>query len=166
MDAEYTSLHTLLKDEIGLIEELIRLVESETEALRTLSADKLTQTAKEKETILLRQQMLEETRQSVVENLAARMGAPVSALTLERLAEEAPPPVARHLAEDRRRLKQLTTHAAAVQERYGMLLADSQRMVEVSQSVLHQLLNRNSSYGKGGQINAAGKSGKMLSTEV
>lgn len=132
------SLCDLLAEEMRLLGQYRVLIEEERAALSTLSAERVYETSKRKETLALQVRVLEEARESLCRNLARSYGAP-GETTLLGLSRRCPAHARKRLLELRRRLRDEAAAISRYSETNRLALDSSRQWIGLAVNVLRSL---------------------------
>jgi hypothetical protein len=166
-------LDELLNKFIGLLDQvselykaLLGVLESEKKAVVDVNLKKINEAVKIKDNLLLKLRILEEQRNHLLGQLAARLACSPHDLTLRKLSHLIPDPHASRLKDCRTDLLALLTEVHRVNENNGTLFAHSLDLVRGSVNLLNNLMAASPVYYRNGNIENRDHSGKLLRSEI
>jgi flagellar biosynthesis/type III secretory pathway chaperone len=142
------------------------LLDEEEEALVTLSLDEIRRITHEKDTLLLKIKVVDETRLRIIAPLASELGRSTSEVTARDILGAASPA---HRADLDRVIAKLEKAASAVLEknrRNDRLLASSQAAMQESYALLAALAGGGVTYGADGSLAARSRAGAVVAREA
>ncbi len=166
MNLMLEDLLAVLQEETGLYGLVLRLAQSEKDAVTSSDLDELNKIAKEKEALFFKIRTVEEQRERVTENLAESMGCPPQDLTLSKLSKRVKEPYASRLKDCRSSLLALVKILRKVNSSNSNLLKHSIELVRSSFSFLGTLTSSVTVYHSTGKMLASNRSGRVLSGEL
>ncbi len=150
----------------GLCAELLSVLRSEKRALVAADSDLLNETAKEKETVLLKIKLLEEERSSALADLCREMAIGDDIPDLPRLVERLPAPEAARLSKCHETLSALVASVQELNRSNGALLTHGLSLIRGSMRMLDQLFAPHAVYRRSGKVGRVRGPGRMLSGRV
>ena len=167
-DLEYllTDLSDVLGRELDTYRSLLSLLQKEREIVIDFSTEDLIQTNKEKESLVLKIRILEESRVALLEKLAARMGVSAEALTLSVLEERAKEPFATQLKTHRSNLLAILQSIREVNEGNRLFLQHSADFIKGSLALIRHLTASSPKYMATGILDGDRSDGRFVSEKA
>jgi flagellar biosynthesis/type III secretory pathway chaperone len=166
-------MDTLLNTFLGLVEEqtsfygaLLLSLQREKHAVVHSRLDDLSESSKEKESIILKIRILEEQRVTLLKKLAHSLGCPSEEVTLTQLSKMVKEPHATRLRKCSSNLSALIQSIQEINETNRSLLAHSIEVVRGSLTLMHNLMTSNPTYQRTGTMEAVENGGSMLSGKI
>lgn len=156
----------LLKQVTELYQLLLDVIDNENRAVIFANLEKLNETGKVKENLLLKLRILEEQRKHLLVKLADHFHQPVEKLTLAKLSQLVGEPHAHQLEGCRSKLLALVTEIKEANEHNRDLFAHSLNLVKASVNLIHNLVSSSPVYFRTGNIRRSDQTGKILVGEV
>ena len=147
-----TDLSDLLGKEYALYQSLLSLLQKERRIVVDCSATDLIQTNKEKENLVLKIRILEQSRQAIIEELAERMGLSSDELTLSTLEERLKEPFAGRLRTLRSKLSAVLQSIREANEENRVFLQHSVDFVKGSLALIRYLTVSSPTYVASGAL--------------
>jgi flagellar biosynthesis/type III secretory pathway chaperone len=161
-----TELSGLLEQETDLYRALLAAIDKEKRAVIATNLDKLNETTKAKENLLLKLRILDEQRSHLLRKLAGVLGQPESALSLKNLSLMVEPPHASRLKRCRAELLSLIAKVQAANNQNRALFSHSLELVRGSMNLLNNLMTSSPVYFRTGDLQQHHQTGKILHGEV
>ena len=162
----YTDLLTLLRDMVNHYHRLLELSQREGESLTAASLPILLEIITQKESTILELSVMEEGRQLLLRKLAEQLDIPAAELTLRKLSQLAPEPLADGFQCSRTNLLNVVQAVSQVNAKNGVLLSSSLNSVHTSLSLISRLLEPAPIYGNNGHLDTTGTGGKVLHQQI
>ena len=134
-----TDLSDLLRREFDVYQSLLSLLQKERRIVVDCSVEDLIQTNKEKENLVLKIRILEESREAMLEKIAEKMGLAMDEVTLSRLEEKLKEPFASQLRSLRSKLSAILQSIREVNEENRVFLQHSVDFVKGSLALIRYL---------------------------
>jgi flagellar biosynthesis/type III secretory pathway chaperone len=166
MEQLLNRLLTLLVDEIGLYRSLLAVYQGERQALLSFLLDKIMETSKKKENLILKVKILEEQRIHIIDQIAARLNQPASDLTLTRLAEKVDIRYSYRLSTLGAELFSVLEEMNTLHHANRSLIAHCQGLVSGSLTFLSNNLAPDPVYHRDGRVSTQDRSGRLLARTV
>lgn len=147
-----THLCDLLGKEYDLYKPLLLLLQKERGIVVDCSAADLIQTNKEKENLVLKIRILEQSRQAIIEELADRIGLSPNAVTLSTLEERLKEPFAGRLRALRSNLSAILQSIREVNEENRVFLQHSADFIKGSLALIRYLTVSSPTYMASGAL--------------
>lgn len=161
-----TELSGLLEQETELYQELLAAIDKEKRAVIATDLEKLNETTKVKENLLLKLRILEEQRSHLLRKLADLLGQPEETLSLKNLSRMVEAPHASRLKRCRTKLLSVITKIQAANGQNRALFSHSLELVKSSMNLLNNLMIAGPVYFRTGDIQQRQQTGKILHGEV
>lgn len=161
-----TELSGLLEQETGLYQALLAAIDKEKRAVVATDLEKLNETTKAKENLLLKLRILDEQRSHLLRKLADFLGQPEDALSLKKLSQMVEAPHASRLERCRTKLLSLIAKIQAANSQNRALFSHSLELVKGSMNLLNNLMISSPVYFRTGDIQQRHQTGKILHGEV
>jgi len=158
----YDSLLGLLEGEAGHYRSLLSVLEGEKKAIVESNLGDLGETGKEKEALLSKIRIIEEQRQSMIENLAESLGCSPHDLTITTLAELVEEPYSARFNSLCSDLLPLAKTVHDANDANKALLRHSVELIKSSFAFLNNLITANVVYYRSGRMRQNDQSGKVL----
>ena len=161
-----TDLSGLLEQEIELYRALLAAIDKERRAVIATDLEKLNDSTKVKENLLLKLRILDEQRSHLLRRLAGSVGRPEDVLSLKNLSQMVEAPHASRLRRCRTKLLSLIAKIQAANNQNRALFSHSLELVKGSMNLLNNLMISSPVYFRNGDIQAHDQTGKILQGEV
>jgi flagellar biosynthesis/type III secretory pathway chaperone len=161
-----TDLSDLLHREFDAYRSLLSLLQKERRIVVDCSIEQLIQTNKEKENLVLKIRILEQSREAILEKIADQMGLSPDTLTLSQLEERLKEPFARQLGALRSKLSAILQSIREVNEENRVFLQHSVDFVKGSLALIRYLTVPNPTYGGSGTLGGDGFDGRVVSEKA
>ncbi len=167
-DLEYllADLSDLLRREFDTYRSLLSLLQKERQIVVDFSTEDLIQTNKEKENLVLKIRILEESRVVLLEKLADNMGVPPEALTLSALEQRVKEPFVTQLSTHRSNLSAILQSIREVNEGNRVFLQHSVDFVKGSLALIRHLTASNPKYMATGILDGDRLDGRFVSEKA
>ena len=159
-------LSGLLHQETELYGALLALMDNEKQAVIATNSEKLNESTKVKENLLLKLRILDEQRFHLLRKVADLLGEPGETLNLKKLSQMVQAPHASRLERCRTRLVSLIANIQAANQRNRDLFSHSLELVKGSMNLLNNLMASSPVYYRTGDIQQRDQTGKILHGEV
>ncbi len=156
-------LTSLLDEEIELFEALLSVLQDENNALICAKLNKLNETCKEKENLVLKIRILEEQRIYVLQEFSELSGCSPGIITLAGLSRLAEGDNSTRLTDCRSNLLSLAESIRDLNKSNRSLLNYSIGLVRTSLSFLDNFISPNFLYYNNGRLQTIDKSGRFFS---
>ena len=166
MDTFLSELIEVLNQEIALHKELLSFLHKDREHLIDLSAERIFENNKKKETCTLKIKMLEESRSSLVDKLSRHYSIPSQELTLSRIVSIAEEPYCSKLDSARSVLSSLVKSIKEVNQNNCVIVKGSLRYFKQSLDFLSYATAVSPTYLDNGKMKDPRCFGSFLSREV
>lgn len=166
MNGLLTELSGLLEQETELYQALLTAIDKEKQAVIAADLEKLIETTKAKENLLLKLRILDEQRSHLLRRLADFLGEPEEVLSLKNLAQMVEAPHASRLKRCRTKLLSLICEIQAANSQNHALFSHSLELVKGSMSLLNNLMISSPVYFRNGDLQQRDQTGKILHGEV
>jgi flagellar biosynthesis/type III secretory pathway chaperone len=166
VDTFLSELIDVLNQEIALHKELLSFLQKDGELLIDLSAEKIFENNKKKETCTLKIKMLEESRSSLVDKLSLQYSIPSPELTLSRIVSLAEEPYHSALDAARSILASLVKSMKEVNQSNCLIVKDSLNYFKQSLDFLSGASAVSPTYLDSGKMKDPSGFGRFLSREV
>jgi len=166
MDSLLSELNAILDREIGLHKELLSFLQKDKEHLIDLSAERIFENNKKKETCSIKIKMLEESRSTLIEKLSRHYSIPSQELTLSRIVSFAEEPYRSALNDARSILSSLIKSIKEVTQSNSLIVKDSLHYFKQSLDFLSYASAVSPTYLDNGKIKGPRCFGSILSREV
>ena len=160
------NLIRLLVHATELYQSLLRVVETEKDAVVGLNLKQLNEVCKAKDNVLLKLRILEEQRHQVMKRIAAELGRPPEGLTLTRLSEKVDESYARRLLDCSTDLRALIETLQEVTQQNKSLMSHSMQLIQGSYNLLNNLLVDRPVYYRSGAMERGDETGRRLSGDI
>ena len=161
-----TELSGLLEQETELYQALLTAIDKEKQAVISTNLDKLNETTKVKENLLLKLRILDEQRTHLLRKLADFLGRSEDTLSLNNLSRMVEAPHASRLKRYRTLLLTLIAKIQTANSQNRALFSHSLELVKGSMNLLNNLLISGPVYFRTGDIQQRDQTGKILHSEV
>ena len=135
------------------------------EAVIAANLEKLNETTKAKENLLLKLRILDEQRSYLLRKLADALGKPENTLSLKNLSNMVEAPHASRLKRSRAKLLSLITEVQTANSQNRALFSHSLELVRGSMNLLNNLMTSNSVYFRTGDLQQHRQTGNILHGE-
>lgn len=142
------------------------LLDEEEEALVTLSLDEIRRITHEKDTLLLKIKVVDETRLRIISPLASELGRPTAEVTARDILGAASPAHRADLSKAIARLEKVANGVFEKNRRNDRLLANSQATMQESYALLAALAGGGVTYGTDGNLAAGFRAGAVVAREA
>ncbi len=142
------------------------LLDEEEEALVTLSLDEIRRITHEKDTLLLKIKVVDETRLRIISPLASELGRPTIEVTARDILAAASPAHRSDLNTAIARLEKAVSAVFEKNRRNDRLLASSQAAMQESYALLAALAGGGVTYGADGSLAARSRAGAVVAREA
>ncbi len=166
MNGLLTELSGLLEQETELYQALLSAIEKEKQAVIAANLEKLNETTKAKENLLLKLRILDERRSHLLRKLADVLGQPENTLSLKNLSQMVAAPHASRLKRSRTKMLSLIGKIQAANNQNRALFSHSLELVKGSMSLLNNLMTSSPVYFRTGDLQQHDQTGKILHGEV
>ena len=166
MDLMLDNLLELLEAQTGLYRQLLRAIETETDAAVASDLESLSEASKIKENLLLKIRILEEQRIRVTGDIAAALACPLQGLTLTRIARMIPDPLSGRLSDCRRTLSEVIGCIQTANRHNKALMLHSLEFVRGTLHLLGDLMTPSPVYYSSGRIENSESTGRLISGAV
>ena len=166
LNGQLNELSGLLEQETELYQALLAAIDTEKQAVIAADLEKLNETTKAKENLLLKLRILDEQRSHVLRKLAVLLGQPEDALSLKHLSQMVAPAHASRLKRCRTKLLSLIAKIQAANSQNRALFSHSLELVKGSMNLLNNLMISSPVYFRTGDIQQRHQTGKILHGEV
>ena len=156
----------LLEQETELYQALLEAIGNEKQAVIAANLEKLNETTKAKENLLLKLRILDEQRSHLLRKLADLLGQPADDLTLKNLSQMVAAPHATRLKRCRTKLLSLIGKIQTANSQNRALFSHSIELVKGSMNLLHNLMTSSPVYFRTGDLQQHEQTGKILHGEV
>jgi len=156
----------LLEEETSLYGYIVSVLQQEKKAIVASELEALNETAKKKESLLLKIRILDEERTKILEKLGGFLGYPSNDMTLRKISQLVEKPHSIRLNNCYSNLLALTQTIQDLNRGNKALIVHSLEIVRDSLSILTNLLPSNPLYYQTGEIKMAEQSGKILSGRI
>lgn len=163
MHASFKDVVSLLGTEAALCRELLQAMDRERAVIIRSGARGLGPLTVEKEALIRRLQAAEQAREEWVGRLAGQLGCEPGEITLSRLAQEAPPAYRGALTRRRAELSDLLERLRAENRRSEALYRHTSELLQASYRIIRGLAANGPVYQRGGRMQEARLSGKLVS---
>ena len=159
-------LSDLLYKEFDIYRSLLSLLQEERRIIVDCSIEDLIQTNKEKENLVLKIRILEQSREGILEKLADRIGLSSDELTLSTLEERLKEPFATQLQTLRSNLSAILQSIREVNEENRVFLQHSVDFVKGSLALIRYLTVSSPKYVASGALNGDRWDGRFVSKKA
>ncbi len=166
MNMMLDNLLALLEEENSLYGLMLRLAQSEKDAVIDSNLDEINKIAEEKDALFFKIRTVEEERQNITKELVVSMGWSPHDLTLGKLSQLVKGPYSSRLKECRSNLLALVQAVKEVNLSNRDLLNHSLDLVRGSFSFLNNFTASNTVYHSTGKMLDANQSGRVISGEL
>ena len=166
LNGQLNELSGLLEQETELYQALLAAIDTEKQAVIAADLEKLNETTKAKENLLLKLRILDEQRSHVLRKLAVLLGQPEDALSLKHLSQMVAPAHASRLKRCRTKLLSLIAKIQAANSQNRALFSHSLELVKGSMNLLNSLMMSSPVYFRTGDLQQHDQTGKILHGEV
>lgn len=156
----------LLAHATRLYESLLRIVQTEKDAVVGLNLKQLNEACKAKDNLLLKLRILEEQRQQVMHRLADELGVSSGGLTLTQLSQQVDESHARRLLEHSQDLLALIRTLQDATQQNKLLMSHSAQLIKGSCDLLNNLMAVDPVYHRSGNVGGGGQTGRLWSGEI
>jgi flagellar biosynthesis/type III secretory pathway chaperone len=161
-----TDLSDILGRELDIYRSLLSLLQKERRIIVDCSIEGLIRNNKEKENLVLKIRILEQSREAVLEKLANRMGLSLDGLTLSMLEKRLKEPVAAQLRTLRSSLSAILQSIREVNEENQAYLQHSMDLVKGSLSLIRYLTVSTPKYIASGALDGDRFDGRFVSEKA
>lgn len=161
-----TDLRDLLDRELDVYRSLLSLLQKERKIVVDCSIPELIQANKEKENLVLKIRILEQSREAIREDLAERMGLSPDELTLSTLEQRLKEPLATQLRTLRSKLSAILQSIREVNEENRVFLQHSADFVKGSLALIRYLTVSSPKYMASGALNGDRFDGRFVSEKA
>ena len=166
MERQLSDLSDLLGKELDLYRSLLSLLQKERRTVVDCSIEDLIQINKRKENLVLKMRILEQSRQSLLEELAEAIGIPTEALTLSVLEERLEEPMATKLNILRSKLSAILQSIREANEENRVFLQHSVDFVKGSLDLIRHLTLTSPTYMASGGLDGDGCNSRFVSEKA
>jgi hypothetical protein len=165
LSVHFNGLVSVLKTEIQVYEEMLKLVLGEKQVLLSPSLHKIQENNAKKETLLLKSKMLETVRANTIRKIADSLNLDEQSLNLSTLATYADRKCGKELEECRTVLHHLLQQIGSLNATNRVLLETSLSCVRGSINFINHLMYAGPTYVETGSISRQRGNGKVICTE-
>jgi len=165
LSVHFNGLVSVLKTEIQVYEEMLKLVSGEKQVLLSPSLHKIQENNAKKETLLLKSKMLETVRANTIRKIAGCLNLDEQSLNLSTLATHADRKCGKELEECRTVLRHLLQQIGSLNGANRVLLETSLSCVKGSINFINHLMYAGPTYVETGAISRQKGNGKVICTE-
>ncbi|MBW2056217.1 MAG: flagellar protein FlgN [Deltaproteobacteria bacterium] len=166
MEFILTDLSDLLARELEIYRSLLSLLQQERRIVVDCSIPELIQATKEKENLVLKIRILEQSRQAILQDLAGRMGLSPDELTLSALEARLEEPLAGRLRSLRSNLSAILRSIQEANEENRVFLQHSADFVRGSLALIRYLAVSSPKYAASGVLDGDRGGGRFLSEKA
>lgn len=161
-----TDLSDLLRREFDVYRSLLSLLQQERRIVVDCSIEELIHTNKEKENLVLKIRILEESREAILERLAEKLGLPLRELTLSKLEEKLGDPFVDQLRNLRSKLSAILQSIREVNEENRAFLQHSVDFVKGSLALIRYLTGSSPKYMASGALDGDRLNSRFVSEKA
>jgi flagellar biosynthesis/type III secretory pathway chaperone len=161
-----TDLSDLLCKEFDVYRSLLSLLQKERRIVVNCSIEELIQTNKEKENLVLKIRILEESWEAILEKIAEKMGLSMDEVSLSRLEERLKEPFASQLRSLRSKLSAILQSIREVNEENRVFLQHSVDFVKGSLALIQYLTVSSPKYMATGALDGDRFDGRFVSEKA
>ena len=161
-----SDLCDLLNREFELCQALLGLLQRERQVVVDCAVEELIQINKEKENLVLKVRILEQSREAILEKLAHRLNLPSEGLTLSVLEERLQEPFAGELRVLRSNLSSILQSIRDVNEGNRVFLQHSVDFVKGSLALIRYLTVSSPMYMASGSVSGSALDGRFVSEKA
>lgn len=166
MDVLLDQLTQLLNQEAGLYESMAAVIDKEKEAAIRTELNRLIETRKEKENILLKLRIVEDQRTRIVAKMADDLGYLPHDLTLTKISQLVDDPYAKRLKDCSAKLSFLIGRLQEANRNNRQLFEHSLDLLRGSFNLLNDLMEANPVYHRTGNIQNSNSTGRLVYGEI
>ena len=166
MDVLLDQLTQLLNQEAGLYESMAAVIDKEKEAAIRTELNRLIETRKEKENILLKLRIVEDQRTRIVAKMADDLGYLPHDLTLTKISQLVDDPYAKRLKDCSAKLSFLISRLQEANRNNRQLFEHSLDLLRGSFNLLNDLMEANPVYHRTGNIQNSNSTGRLVYGEI
>ena len=159
-------LSGLLEQETEFYQALLAAIDNEKQAVIAANLEKLIETTKAKENLLLKLRILDEQRSHLLRKLSDLLGQPEETLSLKNLSQMVAAPYASRLKRCRTKMLSLIGKIQAANSQNRALFSHSLELVKGSMNLLNNLMTSSPVYFRTGDLQRHAQTGKILHGEV
>ena len=161
-----SDLSDLLNREFDLCRGLLGLLQRERQVVVDCAVEELIQINKEKENLVLKVRILEQSREAILEKLAHRLDLPPEGLTLSALEQRLQEPFAAQLRVFRSNLSSILQSLREVNEENRVFLQHSVDFVKGSLALIRYLTVSSPIYMASGSVGGNALDGRFVSEKA
>jgi flagellar biosynthesis/type III secretory pathway chaperone len=161
-----TDLSDLLHKELDVHRSLLSLLQEERRIVVDCSTEELIQTNKEKENLVLKIRILEQSREAILRKIADKMGLSADELTLSKLEERLKEPFATQLQTLRSKLSAILQSIGEVNQENRVFLQHSVDFVKGSLALIRYLTVSGPTYMASGTLDGDRIDGRLVSEKA
>jgi flagellar biosynthesis/type III secretory pathway chaperone len=161
-----TDLSDLLHKELDVHRSLLSLLQKERRIVVDCSTEELIQTNKEKENLVLKIRILEQSREAILRKIADKMGLSADELTLSKLEERLKEPFATQLQTLRSKLSAILQSIREVNQENRVFLQHSVDFVKGSLALIRYLTVSSPTYMASGTLDGERSDGRFVSEKA
>ena len=166
MEVLLDQLTQLLNQEAGLYESMAAVIDKEKEAAIRTELNRLIETRKEKENILLKLRIMEDQRTRIVAKMADDLGYLPHDLTLTKISQLVDDPYAKRLKDCNAKLSFLIGRLQEANRNNRQLFEHSLDLLRGSFNLLNDLMEANPVYHRTGNIQNSNSTGRLVYGEI
>ena len=166
MDVLLDQLTQLLNQEAGLYESMAAVIDKEKEAAIRTELNRLVESRKEKENILLKLRIMEDQRTRIVAKMADDLGYLPHDLTLTKISQLVDDPYAKRLKDCSAKLSFLIGRLQEANRNNRQLFEHSLDLLRGSFNLLNDLMEANPVYHRTGNIQNSNSTGRLVYGEI